>query len=169
MKNSEVIKATNLILSPKFKYSNVYKEDGTKIHSICTACADFYEVDEQLNVYAICDDEVESQNSQASVDNIQHNKVNPWGPENLFSLNINNENEFKTFMMSLSRIEIMCISPLLINIVIMRCPGSGVPSSRHGTIAYPMQTPMQANPLPWYDFKNLPFIIVYRKEKNHMG
>ena len=35
-----------------------------------------------------------------------------WGPENLFSLNITNGHIYECFMKSLTKAEIMCITPL---------------------------------------------------------
>ena len=55
---------------------------------------------------------------------------------------------------------------MLLNIMIYKCHGSGVPNSHHGTIAYPLQSPIKTKLLPCYDFENLPSIIFYQREKN---
>ena len=69
-------------------------------------------------------------------------------------------------MRSLTKMELICISPLLLNIQIYRSRATQVPSSIQGSIAYPLKDPMEARSLPWYDFHNLPFIIVHVHQKN---
>ena len=140
---------------------------SSTIQSICTECEPYYEIDSEGCVVPLCEDNGSSQDSQNSECSSIHNpvtKINRWSEANLFTLNFQSDHDFETFMMTLTKIEFMCITPLLISINIYRCNGSGVPASHGGTIAYPLKTPMEANSLPWCDFKNLPFIIVYRQE-----
>ena len=115
--------------------------------------------------------ENDEQDSQQSVDSecSVHNlatKINKWGEANLFTLNLTSNQDFKNFTDTITQLEWMCITPLLLNITIVRCYGSQVPVRRNGTIAYPLKTPMRAKSLPWCNFKNLPYIIVYRDDKN---
>ena len=168
IKNSETIKATDLKVSSKFVGTAEHSVEGKNIECICTKCEKYYEVNDQNSVVPIyneSNDDDDSQSSQSSVRDVGE-KINKWSEENLFSLNLQSNEDYKTFMSKLTKIEKMVITPMLLNIMIYRCHGSGVPASHHGTIAYPLKSPMETNSLPWYDFENLPFIIVYRREKN---
>ena len=46
--------------------------------------------------------------------------INSWGTENLFTLNLFDEEEYACFMRSLTKEELMVISPLHINIQVIR-------------------------------------------------
>ena len=92
--------------------------------------------------------------------------INPWGAENLFTLNLFNEEEYACFMRSLTKAELMVISPLHINIQVIRCRATQIPFSKHGSIAYPLKSPTETKELPWTDFRNLPFIVVYNEGYN---
>ena len=183
IKFSEVIKSTDFLLSKKFSNSNVYKKTGQKhVSSICKLCEPYYQVNENNEVIPIdatqdfqdSPDSQESQNSDTfleSQDQVEGpklalNQINKWGPENFVSLNLWNEHEFACFMKSLTRAEIMVISPLLVNICIIRCRANQIPFSKHGSIAFPLKTPMQTRDLPWINFRNLPFIIIYATSSN---
>ncbi len=174
IRNSEVIKATEMTLSNKFKNTDVYEsDDSINISSICTLCERYYEVDDNVvvpippvhdpfNSQSTCSqDSQEVMMEHDDERTLQSNQVNKWGPENLFTLNLLNNNDFESYMRTMTKAELMCISPLLLNIEILRSRGTQVPFSQHGSIAFPLKTPMEANTLPWYDFENLPLIIVY--------
>ena len=168
IKKSEVIDSTDMRLCNRFKNTDVYTSDGfINISSICTKCEKYYNIDNNIVVPIPPAEEFSSQStlSQSSQESteqtLQYNQINKWSAENLFTLNLLNEHDFETYMKSLTKAELMCISPLLINIEIVRCRGTQVPFSQHGSIAFPLKTPMESGSLPWYDFHNLPLIIVY--------
>ena len=182
--SSKMIKEIDLTLSKKFRGSNIYKQITDKsVSSICTNCERFYELDENLDVVhidaqnEIVQSQDSQQNSQNSLDDfgtqnqgkqpaLQLNQINPLGPENLFSLNIVNDHQFELFVSRLTRAEVMCISPLLLCISVLRCRATQIPFSKGGSIAYPLLNPMETKTLPWFDFKNMPIIIVYRDDPN---
>ena len=74
--------------------------------------------------------------------------INPWGAEDLFTLNLFNEEEYACFMRSLTKAELMVISPLHINIQVIRCRATQIPFSKHGSIAYPLKSPMETKSYP---------------------
>lgn len=184
--SSKMIKEIDLTLSKKFRGSNIYKQITDKsVSSICTNCERFYELDENLDVVhidaqnEIVQSQDSQQNSQNSLDDfnddtqnqgkqptLQLNQINPLGPENLFSLNLVNDHQFEFFVSRLTRAEVMCISPLLLCISVLRCRATQIPFSKGGSIAYPLLNPMETKTLPWFDFKNMPIIIVYRDDPN---
>ena len=184
---SKLINNIGITLSKKFKNTSIYQlTDPRCVSSICTECEPYYQVDENMCVVPVdAQNEIvfsqESQDSQSSNTihspsntndiplhdrKLQVNQINPLGPENLFTLNLLNNHEFECFMRSLTKAELMCISPLLLCVTIMRCRSTQIPFTKQGSIAYPLLTPMETKTLPWYDFKNLPIIVVYRDDPN---
>ena len=178
--SSEVVNSTNLHLDPSFQRSNLYSSSKTHVSSVCQKCSKYYDI--QHDGYVIPHIEVEDSQSQSDCasspllsdkENSQEDKqinkktipiINPWSAENLFSLNLFNEEHYACFMRSLTKAELMVISPLHINIQIIRCRATQIPFSKHGSIAYPLKSPMETNELPWTDFRNLPFIVVYNED-----
>ena len=171
IKDSKARKALDLTLSERFKNTDVYQATSNSIRGICTQCEPFYHINDDNEVIPLAnvnDDDQDSQQSQDSQSSVKNRtvKINKWGEENLFTLNLHSIENFRTFMESLNLMELMSITPLHVQISIYRCYASQQPVSRYGGIAYPLKTPMAAKSLPWDDFSNVPIIIVHRDEQN---
>ena len=182
-KQSEVVHSTNLEPDPSFQHSNLYSSPDTHVTSICKACNKYYDLHQDGSVashFEFEDSQSQSQTECMSSPNFHSQEnypqgkekkkttvdINPWGAEHLFTLNLFSEEEYACFMRSLTKAELMVISPLHINIQVIRCRATQIPFSKHGSIAYPLKSPMETKELPWIDFHNLPFIVVYNEGYN---
>ncbi|MAA79200.1 MAG: hypothetical protein CL916_08055 [Deltaproteobacteria bacterium] len=86
--------------------------------------------------------------------------VNPWGPENLMSLNTFNDQEYANFVNTLSLVEQLVCSPLYLHLYVIRSYKTGVPFTKDGSIVYPLRRPLVHDQLPFFDLKNLPLAVV---------
>ena len=153
-----------------------YRAEQNEIRSICTLCEDYYEIDENKIVQPVAqvpssysqDSQSHefSQESNASQQTITSNKINKFSRENLFSLNLFGDEEYAAFMRSLTRAEEMVISPIIVNIHIVRSRATQVPFSKYGSISFPLKTQLQTDQLPWYNFKQLPFIVIQSRHNS---
>merc|ERR1712074_188269 len=50
-------------------------------------------------------------------------------------------------------------------VIIMRLRTNNVAFSSHGVICYPLKSILQARSLPWYEFLELPFIVMKFQDK----
>ena len=182
-KSSQVVNSTNLQLDPSFQHTDLYSSTETHVNSVCETCSIYYDIQKDGSVIdhievedsqsqsdrasspLFCDNENSQEENEISKKTILPT-INPWSAENLFSLNLFNEEHYASFMRSLTKAELMVISPLHINIQVIRCRGTQIPFSKHGSIAYPLKRPMETNELPWTDFHNLPFIVVYSEDSD---
>ena len=151
--SSEVVKSTNLHLDPTFQHTDLYSSSETHVSSVCQKCSKYYDIQKDGSVRSHI--EVEDSQSQSDCassplcdnENSQEEKeiskktftiINPWSTENLFSLNLFNEEHYACFMRSLTKAELMGISLLHINIQVIRCRAKQIPFSKHGSIEYPL-------------------------------
>ena len=173
LRKSEVIQATNLELSQRFENTNEHHSTEKSVHGICTNCQNYYEKTEENEVVrktvAIPDI-----NSSQEITMVNQPIVNPWSWENLMTTNIFLHNtdtrdfalEYQNFVDSLTLMEILVCSPIIVHMTILRSKASLIPVQRFGTIAYSMITkPMDKNwvakSLPWsVPFEKFPVQII---------
>ena len=168
--NSEVVNATNMFLDEKFSTTDVYCQSDTKVIGVCTECSPNFSIDEESStVNPIFLDFADSQS-----DSSQHTsssqgdtttrggvmKTNLWGPENLFTLDLFDDESYACFMRSLTLAERLVITPLHILINVLRCRSTQMPFVTNSSIAFPLQSIMETTELPWTGFRSLPFIVV---------
>ena len=91
---------------------------------------------------------------------INYINVNTWGPENLMSLDIFDDDHVKNFYATLTRMEKMICSPLHLVITIIRCKKNDIPSSKNGSICFPLKRPLITEELPFTNVDKLPFVAV---------
>ena len=75
--------------------------------------------------------------------------------------------EFDCLIDSLSQAELMVITLVHCQVVIIRLRTNNVPFSCHGAICYPLKTFTEARCLPWSQFEEMPFVVT--KFKNKLG
>ena len=82
------------------------------------------------------------------------------------STNIWNDEAYDRFCdTSLTLLEKIVLTPLLVSVTIMRLKTNNVYFSAHGVICYPLRKNSEARCLPWYDFENMPFVVVTFRDK----
>ena len=91
--------------------------------------------------------------------------MNPYLDQNLVSTFIWNDNSYCVFVKTLTYAEKMVLTPLHMQVVILRLRSNNIPFSSHGAICYPLKKPSQAVHLPWYDFNEMPFIVMTYRNK----
>ena len=167
---SQVVNATNMFLDQKFNTSDAYSSSDVKATGVCTECSPNYSIDDSSKTVDpifldFADSQSESsQDESSSQDNnkakIGVSKTNVWGPENLFTLDLFDDDNYACFMRSLTVAERLVITPLHILINVYRCRSTQMPHVTNSSIAFPIQNNMETNELPWTGFRNLPFIVV---------
>ena len=100
------------------------------------------------------------EDEQVNESTIDYVNVNTWGPENMMSLDVFDDTHCKNFYASLTRMEKMICSPLHLVITIIRCKKNDIPSSKNGSICYPLKRPLITEELPFTDIDKLPFVVV---------
>ena len=169
--NSEVVNTTNMHLDQKFRISVDYSSSNARATGVCTECSEYYEIDETASVNPVFVDFADSQSQSSSATDNQSQQslpncregvtgINIWGPENLFTLDLFNDENYANFIRSLTAAEKLVITPLHITINVLRCRATQMPFTKNSSIGYPLKGPMETEELPWTGFRNLPFIIV---------
>ena len=95
------------------------------------------------------------------------NEIAPFSEQNLVSTNLFGDEAIELFMDSLTYLEKMVITPVHMQVIIMRLRTNNVAFSSHGVICYPLKSILQAKTLPWCEFNELPFIVM--KFQNKLG
>ena len=91
--------------------------------------------------------------------------IAPYVEQNLISANICNDEAYDMFVNTLTQAEQISLTPTHVQVRIVRLRTNSVPFSSHGTICYPLRTILQARCLPWYEFHELPFVIMPFNDK----
>ena len=92
--------------------------------------------------------------------------VCPYSARNLVSTDVFNDEEYGCFVRSWTPAERMVLSPVHTVVTVLRSRANNVPFTKHGSICYPMKRPYQAVRLPWYDFAQMPFIVVVQHRRD---
>ena len=141
-------------LDPRFKETDAYKSTATYAEGVCTACQKHYD---------IINNKVTPKLDEHG--RIMESELNIWGAENLMSLDVFDDQEYKTFVKTLTRAECLVISPLHVCITILRHRVNKVPWSIGGSIVFArVGHGVLAKNLPWTDFGELPFVVVVHRK-----
>jgi len=159
-----------MFLDPKFCTTDLYSSSDTKVSGVCTECSPNYNIDTNssaVNLIFLDFADSQSDSSQhtcSSQDDTTSKvgvlKTNVWGPENLFTVDLFNDDNYACFMRSLTLAERLVITPLHILINVLRCRSTQIPFVTNSSIAFPLQNILETDELPWTGFRNLPFIVV---------
>ena len=76
------------------------------------------------------------------------------------STNLWYDESYDLFIQTLTRAEIMTLTPVHMQQIIVRLRTNNVPFSCNGRICFPLKTILQARSLPWYEFHELPFVVM---------
>ena len=174
---SEVLKCS-VKLCPTFATSPECKSTSKSASGICTDCSQYYvlgdsgEINKKSDYSAFVrnctttmDNEEQPMNTCNVEDNFNINDINPYSSENLISTCLWNDEAYRLFANTLTEAEKMVLTPLHVQVIILRLTSNHVPFSRHGAICYPLQKFNQAINLPWFNFRQLPFIVFTHKDK----
>ena len=69
------------------------------------------------------------------------------------------------FVDTLTLAEKMVLTPVHMQVTIIRLRTNNIPFSCHGAICYPLRSILQARSLPWYEFHEIPFVVMTFKDK----
>ena len=177
LNDSEVL-AKSIKLVEKFKDSNEAESKRKFASGVCDKCSPYYKMHSDGNIkpkvdYAAfvettlhTDKNNTTQNeSNTETDNFDFRLVNPWSAENLVSTCVWNDEGYRLFVNTLTIPEQMVLTPLLVYTSIFRLRSNNVPFSRYGQICYPLKKPIHASSLPWYQFDQLPFVVMTFQDK----
>ena len=76
------------------------------------------------------------------------NRIAPYSEQNLVSTNLFNDEAYDLFIKSLTHLEKMVITPVHMQVMIMRLRTNNVAFSSHGVICYPLQSMLEARNVP---------------------
>ena len=93
------------------------------------------------------------------------NDIAPYSEFNLMSTNIWNDQAYDRFIDTLTLAEKIVLTPVHLQVIIVRLRTNHVPHSSHGAICFPLQNISQARCLPWFEFHELPFVVTTFKDK----
>ena len=155
-------------LNPKFNCTDLYKSTATYAEGVCEECVSYYNIQNNRVIpkvnpttfYRNQDNENNTDNEYMQTDQPE-NYINPYGIENLVSLDVFNDNAYAAFVRTLTRAEIMVLSRLHFCITILRDRINKIPWSIGGTIVFARKgCVIITQQLPWTDFKEFPLIVV---------
>ena len=82
------------------------------------------------------------------------------------STNIWNDEAYDLFCEnSLTLLEKIVLTPLHVSVTVMRLKTNNIPFSPKGVIVYPLKRNSEARNLPWFEFEDMPFVVVTFRDK----
>ena len=167
LRNSEVLK-TSVKLSPKFSSSTECNSTEKSATGICFKCANYYTLDDDGNIKPKADYAKFVQDGQTSTDRQQKINVkliNPYSAANLVATCIWNDEAYRLFVLTLTEAEKMVLTPLHLQVCVLRLRVNNISFSSHGAICYPLKKPSLARALPWWEWAEIPFVVMTYKDK----
>ena len=182
--DSEILHKCTVQLDPAFSGANGTVLTDRDAFGVCVTCSPSFVVDASNNIVPrplvsateqsmpeapilhadVTNGAGDSQDSEELEGPRTH--VCLYSAQNLMSTDIYGDENYYMFMKSLTRAEKMVIRPVHVAVAVLRSRANNVPFSKHGSICYPLKRHVQAVRLPWYDFSQLPFIVVAQRRRD---
>ena len=163
-----------------FKGANQCSSGTNFFQGVCLDCSPYFKLDDSNNLKPKSDygefrrkcmergsrdslsveESVESEEEHFNVLDIA-----PYSEYNLMSTNIWNDEGYGVLMESMTQAEKLVCTPVHMQTHIVRCRSNGVAFSKFGSICYPLKKIYQAKSLPWYEFEELPFVVMMFLDK----
>lgn len=184
LKKSKVL-GVSVKLDPNFNTANQCIDQNKFFKGVCIDCSIYYHVDENNDIqpnqnYAECvktwkasrnvvpdssQDENPIEEIVPSDTDINVNDIAPYSDLNLMSTNIWSDEAYDMFVDTLTLAEKMVLTPVHMQVTIIRLRTNNIQFSCHGAICYPLRSILQARSLPWYEFHEIPFVVMTFKDK----
>ena len=173
LKKSEVLRES-VQLDLSINTANQCKTENKFAQGVCVECSKYYHIDDNNDIQpnqnytdyvARCRASCDTNSDEIEILDFNENEIAPYSEQNLMTTNRWNDEAYDLFVESLTELEKMVLTPVHLQVVIVRLRTNNVPFSPHGVICYPLHKIAEAQRLPWFQFEEMPFLVMTWKNK----